>query len=92
MTLDEVILRALEGGQPVTVNDVTTRFMVNVRNRVRTRLEKLRVRGVVVQEGEAAAIVSSRTDCYVPTALRRRLARRAAALGVLQSDQRPNAA
>jgi hypothetical protein len=30
MTLDEVILRALEGGQPVTVNDVTTRFMVNV--------------------------------------------------------------
>jgi predicted ArsR family transcriptional regulator len=51
MTLDEVILRALEGGQPVTVNDVTTRFMVNVRNRVRTRLEKLRVRGVVVQEG-----------------------------------------
>jgi predicted ArsR family transcriptional regulator len=52
MTIDEAILRALEGGQPVTVNDVTMRFMVCVRNRVRTRLEKLRVRGVVVQEGK----------------------------------------
>lgn len=47
MTVDEVILRALEGGQPVTANDVTGRF----RARVRRRLGKLRVRGVVVQEG-----------------------------------------
>jgi hypothetical protein len=47
MTVDEVILNALESGDPVTVNDVTQRFMV----RVRGRLEKLRVRGVVVREG-----------------------------------------
>jgi hypothetical protein len=47
MTVDEVILRALEGGHPVTANDVTGRFLV----RVRRRLEKLRVRGVVVREG-----------------------------------------
>jgi hypothetical protein len=47
MTVDEVILRALEGGHAVTANDVTGRFLV----RVRGRLEKLRVRGVVVREG-----------------------------------------
>jgi predicted ArsR family transcriptional regulator len=47
MTVDEVILGALERGQPVTANDVTMRFLV----RVRRRLEKLRVRGVVVREG-----------------------------------------
>jgi hypothetical protein len=47
MTVDEVILKALESGNPVTVNDVLKRFA----DRVRMRLEKLRVRGVVVREG-----------------------------------------
>jgi hypothetical protein len=42
VTVDEVILRALEGGLPVTVDDVTKRFMV-------------RVRGVVVREGKGGA-------------------------------------
>jgi hypothetical protein len=51
MTVDEVILKALEGGQPITVNDVTRRFIV----RVRMRLEKLRVRGIVVREGRGRA-------------------------------------
>ena len=47
MTVDEVILKALEGGHPVTVNDVTKCFAGSVR----MRLEKLRVRGVVVRDG-----------------------------------------
>jgi hypothetical protein len=51
MTVDEVILEALESGCPVTVNDVTQRFMY----RVRMRLEKLRVRGVVVREGKGGS-------------------------------------
>jgi hypothetical protein len=46
-TVDEVILKALEGGHPVTVNDVTKSFT----GWVRMRLEKLRVRGVVVRDG-----------------------------------------
>lgn len=49
-TVDEVILRALESG-PVTINDVTNRFG----GRVRIRLEKLRVRGVVIREGKGRA-------------------------------------
>lgn len=49
-TVDEVILRALEGG-PVTVNDVTSRFI----GKVRIRLNKLRVRGIVVREGKDRA-------------------------------------
>jgi hypothetical protein len=50
VTVDEVILRALERG-PVTINDVTSRFIC----RVRMRLEKLRVRGIVVREGKSRA-------------------------------------
>jgi hypothetical protein len=50
VTIDEVILRALEGG-PVTINDVTSRFI----GRVRIRLNKLRVRGIVVREGKGRA-------------------------------------
>jgi predicted ArsR family transcriptional regulator len=45
ITVDDILLRALEGG-PVTLNDILKRFGA----RVRTRLEKLRVRGVVVRE------------------------------------------
>jgi hypothetical protein len=45
--VDEVILKALEDGQPATVNDVTKRFL----NRAPMRLEKLRVRGVVARDG-----------------------------------------
>jgi hypothetical protein len=51
MTVDDVILRALERGNPVTVNDVIKHFIP----RVRTRLEKLRVRGVVVRKGRGGA-------------------------------------
>jgi predicted ArsR family transcriptional regulator len=45
ITVDDILLRAHEGG-PVTLNDILKRFGA----RVRTRLEKLRVRGVVVRE------------------------------------------
>ena len=51
VTVDEIIFKALESGHPVTVNDVTKRFV----DRVRMRLEKLRVRGVVVREGKGGA-------------------------------------
>jgi hypothetical protein len=50
MMVDEVILKALEGG-PATVNDITKRF----ERLVRIKLEKLRVRGVVVREGRGGA-------------------------------------
>jgi hypothetical protein len=50
MTVDEIILKALEGGS-VTVNDVTKRFM----SHVRMRLEKLRARGVVIRENRGGA-------------------------------------
>ena len=49
-TVDEIVLKALEGG-PVTVTDVTKRFA----SRVRIRLEKLRVRGIVVRENKGRA-------------------------------------
>jgi hypothetical protein len=51
MTIDDVILKALDSGEPVTANAVTARFLA----RVRRRLEKLRVRGVVVREGRGGA-------------------------------------
>jgi hypothetical protein len=50
MTLDEIILKALEDG-PVTVRDIGKRF----ERRVRIKLDKLRVRGVVVREGRGGA-------------------------------------
>ena len=50
MKVDDFILSALEGG-PVTVNDITKRFEA----RVRMRLDKLRVRGVVLREGRGGA-------------------------------------
>jgi hypothetical protein len=50
-TVDDFILRALARGEPVTVSDVTGRFMIPVRR----RLEKLRVRGVVIREGKGGA-------------------------------------
>ena len=50
ITVDDILLRALEGG-PVTVNDILKRFGA----RVRMRLEKLRVRGVVVRENRGRA-------------------------------------
>jgi hypothetical protein len=51
LTVDDVLLEALESGDAVTVNDITKRFG----DRVRMRLEKLRVRGVVVREGRGGA-------------------------------------
>jgi hypothetical protein len=50
ITFDEVLLNALERG-PVTVNDILKHFG----RRVRIRLDKLRVRGVVVREGRGGA-------------------------------------
>ena len=46
MTIDEFVLRALKRG-PVTVDDIIWRLEIPVR----IKLEKLRVRGVVIREG-----------------------------------------
>ncbi|HZZ24723.1 MAG TPA: hypothetical protein VFE60_20015 [Roseiarcus sp.] len=51
MTVDDILLKALEGGGPATVNDILRHF----ERRVRIRLNKLRVRGVVVREGRGGA-------------------------------------
>ena len=51
MTVDEFILRALQGGEPVTVNDIGKRF----ERHLRLRLDKLRVRGIVLREGRGGA-------------------------------------
>jgi hypothetical protein len=50
MTLDDILLKALEGG-PVTVKDITKRL----ERRVRIRLDKLRVRAIVIREGRGGA-------------------------------------
>jgi hypothetical protein len=42
--LDEILLKALEGGDPVTIRDITKRL----ESRLRNRLLKLRVRGLDV--------------------------------------------
>jgi hypothetical protein len=47
MTLDDVLRRALEGGGPVTIKDIIKRL----EGPVRRKLDRLRVRGVVVREG-----------------------------------------
>jgi hypothetical protein len=47
---DDILLKALEGG-PATVNDILKHF----ERRVRIRLDKLRVRGVVSREGRGGA-------------------------------------
>ena len=73
ITIDDVLLSALERG-PVTVNDILKHF----ERRVRIRLNKLRVRSVVMREGRGGALVSSPTNYYVQTVRRRRSARRAA--------------
>jgi hypothetical protein len=63
MTIDEIVLKALESG-PVTVDDIVTRF----EKTVRVKLEKLRVRGVVIREGRGGphrkfTFTLSRADC-----------------------------
>ena len=84
MTVDEVILKALEGGS-ATVNDITKRF----ERLMRIKLEKLRVRGVVVREGRGGAQAgSSHTNYYAQTAPRRRSTRRAAVSRGCKSDTR----
>jgi hypothetical protein len=50
MTIDQAILRALESG-PITVDEILRRLEAPVR----TKLEKLRVRGVVMREGRGGA-------------------------------------
>ena len=47
-TVDDILLKALEGG-PATVNDILKGF----ERRVRVRLDKLRVRGIVIRRGGA---------------------------------------
>jgi hypothetical protein len=54
MTVDEMILEALERG-PVTVNDIANDISKHFIGRVRLKLEKLRVRGVVIREGRGGA-------------------------------------
>jgi hypothetical protein len=49
-TLDDIILKTLEDG-PAAVNDIVERL----ERRVRIRLDKLRVRGVVIREGRGGA-------------------------------------
>ena len=49
-TVDDIILSALEGG-PATVHDIVMHF----EKRVRLRLDKLRVRGIVLREGRGGA-------------------------------------
>ena len=50
MTPDGILLKALEGG-PVTVKDITK----HLERPVRIKLDKLRVRGVVIREGRGGA-------------------------------------
>ena len=50
MTLDDILLKGLEGG-PSTVNDIVKRL----ERPVRIKLDKLRVRGVVLREGRGGA-------------------------------------
>ncbi len=55
MTVDDIILKALESGNPVTVNDVVNQIAKRCVPVVRMKLEKLRVRTVVVREGKGGA-------------------------------------
>jgi hypothetical protein len=50
MTVDEIVLRALQGG-PVTVDDIIRR----IEKPARMKLAKLRVRGAVLREGRGGA-------------------------------------
>jgi hypothetical protein len=50
MTVDEIVLRALQGG-PITVDDIIRR----IEKPVRMKLERLRVRGAVLWEGRGGA-------------------------------------
>jgi hypothetical protein len=51
LTIDDILLKALKGRKPATVNDILKHF----ERRVRIRLNKLRVRGVVAREGRGRA-------------------------------------
>ena len=51
ITADDILLKALKGGKPATVNDILKPFA----RRVRIKLNKLRVRGVVVRKGRGGA-------------------------------------
>jgi hypothetical protein len=48
MTVDDILLKALKGGKPATVNEILKHFA----RRVRIKLNKLRVRGIVVRKGK----------------------------------------
>jgi hypothetical protein len=51
MAVDDILLKALKSGKPATVNDILKHF----ERRVRIKLDKLRVRGVVLREGRGGA-------------------------------------
>jgi hypothetical protein len=50
MTLDDILLKVLEDG-PATVNEIVERL----EGRVRSRLNMLRARGVVIRQGRGGA-------------------------------------
>jgi hypothetical protein len=66
MTVDEFILQALQGDAH-TVIDIGKRF----ERHVRLRLNKLRVRGIVLREGRGGTNRNSRTNCCVQSLPRR---------------------
>ena len=50
-TIDDFLLKVLEDGRPTTVNDI----IFQLESCVRIKLEKLRVRGIVIREGRGGA-------------------------------------
>jgi hypothetical protein len=50
-SIDEAVAKALEGGAPVTVNDIAERLTRRLQSQIRSRLHQLRVRGLVIREG-----------------------------------------
>jgi hypothetical protein len=48
-TIDDFLLKVLEDGRPTTVNDI----IYQLESCVRIKLEKLRVRGIVIREGRS---------------------------------------
>jgi hypothetical protein len=84
MTIDETILRALENGS-VTVEDLLRRFDKHIR----TRLEKLRVRGVVMREGKGGPYRRFTYTLLHPERAAAALKAKGGGLSVSAKQQRP---
>ena len=67
MTIDEIVLKALEGG-PVTVNDIVTRFT----GPVRSKLESCVGMEQCFAMAKGGRTESSLTPCYVQIAQQKR--------------------